>query len=179
MTLLGNATATSLNTVRNNASTATTANNAGLTTTNAGNSKATGDANANRAHATAIDAIQAGLKQAGVAAPMQFGASANGQSSATTPRALFAQIVTQRECDIMNAASAFARYGYTIMREWSMERMQVMRHFTYWKCTEVWCSGTGNVVEGAQSAVKDILIKGVTVWDTPEDIGRVSIYDNF
>lgn len=172
-------TATNNTNIRNDASTYSANASATLTRTNAGNSKATGDANAGRAHATAIDAINAGLKQAGVAAPVQFGAGSNGQSSATAPRALFAQIVTQRECDIMNAASAFARYGYTLMREWSMERMQVMRHFTYWKCTEVWCSGAGDVVEGAQAAVKDILIKGVTVWDKPEEIGRVSIYDNF
>lgn len=172
-------TATNNTNIRNDASTYSANASATLTRTNAGNSKSTGDANAGRAHATAIDAINAGLKQAGVAAPVQFGAGGNGQSSATAPRALFAQIVTQRECDIMNAASAFARYGYTLMREWSMERMQVMRHFTYWKCTEVWCSGAGDVVEGAQAAVKDILIKGVTVWDKPEEIGRVSIYDNF
>lgn len=183
-------TATSNTNIRNDASTYSANASATLTRTNADNSKSTGDANAGRsketgdanagrAYATAIDAINAGLKQAGVAAPVQFGVGANGRSSATAPRALFAQIVTQRECDIMNAASAFARYGYTLMREWSMERMQVMRHFTYWKCTEVWCSGTGDVVEGAQAAVKDILIKGVTVWDKPEEIGRVSIYDNF
>ena len=172
-------TATNNTNIRNDASTYSANASATLTRTNAGNSKTTGDANAGRAHATAIDAINAGLRQAGVAAPVQFGAGSNGQSSATAPRALFAQIVTQRECDIMNAASAFARYGYTLMREWSMERMQVMRHFTYWKCTEVWCSGAGDVVEGAQAAVKDILIKGVTVWDKPEEIGRVSIYDNF
>lgn len=171
--------ASDINEIRNDASTKTTENNAGLTTTNAGNSKTTGDANANRAHATAIDAINAGLKQAGIAAPVQFGASANGSMSATAPRALFAQIVTQRECDIMNAASAFARYGYTLMREWSMTKMQVMRHFTFWKCTEVWCSGTGEVLEGAQNAIKDILLRGVTVWDDPDKIGRVSIYDNF
>lgn len=165
-------------TLRNEASTKVANNNAGVMRTNAGNTKATGDANANRAYATAIDAISAGLNQAGVAAPAQFGASANGQSSATAPRALFAQIVTQRECDIMNAASAFARYGYSLMREFSMERMQVMRHFTYWKCAEVWCSGNGNALEGAQGAIKDILIRGVTVWSKPDEIGRVSIYDN-
>lgn len=165
-------------TLRNEASTKVANNNAGVMRTNAGNTKATGDANANRAHATAIDAISAGLNQAGVAAPAQFGASANGQSSATAPRALFAQVVTQRECDIMNAASAFARYGYSLMREFSMERMQVMRHFTYWKCAEVWCSGNGNALESTQGAIKDILIRGVTVWSKPEEIGRVSIYDN-
>lgn len=165
--------------IRNDASTYSANANAKLTTTNASNTKTTGDANAGRAHATAIDAIDASLKQAGIAAPVQFGASANGGMSATAPRALFAQIVTQRECDIMNAASAFARYGYTLMREWSMTKMQVMRHFTFWKCTEVWCSGTGEVLEGAQNAIKDILLRGVTVWDDPDEIGRVSIYDNF
>lgn len=165
-------------TLRNDASTAVANNNAGVMRTNAGNAKATGDANANRAYATAIDAISAGLNQAGVAAPAQFGANANGQSCATAPRALFAQVVTQRECDIMNAASAFARYGYSLMREFSMTRMQVMRHFTYWKCAEVWCSGNGNALESAQGAIKDILIRGVTVWSKPEEIGRVSIYDN-
>lgn len=169
---------TSATALRNEASTKVASNNAAVMQTNAGNTKATGDANANRAHATAIDAISAGLNQAGVAAPAQFGANANGQSSATAPRALFAQVVTQRECDIMNAASAFARYGYSLMREFSMGRMQVMRHFTYWKCAEVWCSGNGNVLESAQGAIKDILIRGVTVWSKPEEIGRVSIYDN-
>ena len=169
---------TSATTLRNEASTKVAANNAAVMSTNAGNTKATGDANANRAYATAIDAISAGLNQAGVAAPAQFGAGANGQSSATAPRALFAQVVMQRECDIMNAASAFARYGYALVREFSMERMQVMRHFTYWKCAEVWCSGNGNALEGAQGAIKDILIRGVTVWSKPEEIGRVSIYDN-
>lgn len=168
----------SATTLRNEASTKVASNNAGVMRTNAANTRATGDANANRAYATAIDAISAGLNQAGVAAPAQFGADANGQSSATAPRALFAQVVTQRECDIMNAASAFARYGYSLMREFSMERMQVMRHFTYWKCAEVWCSGNGNALEGAQGAIKDILIRGVTVWSKPEEIGRVSIYDN-
>lgn len=169
---------TSATTLRNEASTKVANNNAAVMGTNAANTRATGDANANRAYATAIDAISAGLDQAGVAAPAQFGAGANGQSSATAPRALFAQVVTQRESDIMNAASAFARYGYALMREFSMERMQVMRHFTYWKCAEVWCSGNGNALEGAQGAIKDILIRGVTVWSKPEEIGRVSIYDN-
>lgn len=171
--------ATNATNIRNNASTSCAASNASLTRTNAANTKATADANAQRTYATAIDAIQARLNQAGVAAPAVFGAGANGQGCATAPRALFAQVITQRECDIMNAASAFARYGYTLMREWDMRQMQVMKHFTYWKCTEVWCSGTGNALEDAQSTVKDILIRGVTVWDAPEDIGRVSIYDNF
>ena len=42
----------------------------------------------------------------------------------------------------------------------------------------MWCSGNGNALEAAQGAIKDILIRGVTVWSKPEEIGRVSIYDN-
>lgn len=172
-------TATANTTVRNNASTACANANAGLTDTNAANTKATADANANRAYATAIDAISANLAQAGVNAPATFGAASNLANVATAPRALFAQIVTQRECDIANAASNFARYGYALMREWSMGDMQVMRYFTYWKCAEVWCSGTGNALEGAQDAIKGILTAGTTVWSDPDKIGRVSVYDNF
>lgn len=172
-------TATANTTVRNNASTACANANAGLTNTNAANTKATADANANRAYDTAIDAIGANLAQAGVNAPATFGAASNLANIATAPRALFAQIVTQRECDIANAASNFARYGYALMREWSMEDMQVMRYFTYWKCAEVWCSGTGNTLEGAQDAIKGILTAGTTVWSDPDKIGRVSVYDNF
>ena len=53
-----------------------------------------------------------------------------------------------------------------------------MPHFTYWKCSEVWCSGAGTALEGAQQAIKDIMTAGVTVWSDPEEIGQVSIYDN-
>lgn len=171
--------ATNTTNTRNDASTYCATANASLINTNAANTKATADANANRAYATAIDAIAANLNQAGVNPPATFGASSNLGNIATAPRALFAQIVTQRDCDIANAASNFARYGYTLMREWSMEDMQVMKYFTYWKCAEVWCSGTGNTLEGAQAVIKNILIAGTTVWDNPDKIGRVSVYDNF
>ncbi len=40
-------------------------------------------------------------------------------------------------------------------------------------------SQASEVLEGAQNAIKDILLRGVTVWDDPDKIGRVSIYDNF
>jgi hypothetical protein len=72
-------------TLRNEASTKVANNNAGVMRTNAGNTKTTGDANANRAYATAIDAISAGLNQAGVAAPAQFGANANGSRARPRP----------------------------------------------------------------------------------------------
>lgn len=145
---------------------------------NANDTKSTNDANANRAYDTAISAIQARLDQAGVATPLEFGERANGGTCTTRPLGVAVQLVTQPDGTIMQAASQFARYGYALNQQWRMTKMQVMKHFTYWECTEVWCAGTGNAVEVAQQAVKDIMGRGVTVWSVPEEIGRVSVYDN-
>lgn len=145
---------------------------------NSSATKSTNDANANRAYDTAISAIQARLDQAGVASPLEFGERANGGTCATRPLGVAVQLVTQPDGAIMQAASQFARYGYALNQQWRMTEMQVMNHFTYWECTEVWCAGTGNAVEVAQQAVKDIMGRGVTVWSVPEEIGRVSVYDN-
>ena len=145
---------------------------------NASATKSTNDANANRAYDTAISAIQARLDQAGVASPLEFGERANGSTCTTRPLGVAVQLVTQPDGAIMQAASQFARYGYALNQQWRMTEMQVMKHFTYWECTEVWCAGTGNAVEVAQQAVKDIMGRGVTVWSDPEEIGRVSVYDN-
>lgn len=146
--------------------------------TNANATKATADANANRAHDTAVSAIQARLDQASVAAPMEFGQRSNGEHAVTKPVGLVAQVVTQPDGAIMQAASQFARYGYALNQQWRITDLQVMRHFTYWECPEVWCAGDGNAVEVAQQAIKDIMEHGVTVWSVPEEIGKVSVYDN-
>lgn len=181
--------ATDLTEIDNSASTSMASNNAGLINTNAANTratavgnanrtKATADANANRVHDTAVAAIQARLDQASVDAPMEFGQRSNGEHAVTKPVGLVAQVVTQPDGAIMQAASQFARYGYALNQQWRITDLQVMRHFTYWECPEVWCAGDGNAVEVAQQAVKDIMERGVTVWSVPEEIGRVSVYDN-
>ena len=174
---------------RNSASTAVAGNDASTmrenaavirnaAVANANATKATADANANRAHDTAVSAIQARLEQASVAAPMEFGQRSNGEHAVTKPVGLIAQVVTQPDGSIMQAASQFARYGYALNQQWRITNLQVMKHFTYWECPEVWCAGDGNAVEVAQQAIKDIMERGVTVWSVPEEIGRVSVYDN-
>lgn len=187
---VGNNNIQTYNTQQRNAASTTIANNDAATmrenaatirnaaVSNANDTKSTNDANANRAYDTAISAIQARLDQAGVAAPLEFGERANGGTCVTRPLGVAVQLVTQPDGAIMQAASQFARYGYALNQQWRMNDMQVMKHFTYWECTEVWCAGTGNAVEVAQQAVKDIMGRGVTVWSIPEEIGRVSVYDN-
>jgi len=182
------------------AATDTTATTTGASDTNATNTNATDVANANRTNATevananrtlstalannqrsydtAMAAITANLNQAGVNAPIQFGTRANGETCVTRPLTAMCSIVTQPTGAICQAAATFARYGYQLNQQWRVTSWQVMKHFTYWECSEVWCTGTGGAPEVAQQAIKDIISRGVTVWSDPADIGRVSIYDN-
>ena len=169
---------TTITNTNNDASTSTTANNANLTRTNAANTRNTAVANATRSHDVAIAGIQAKWNESGVAAPVQQGTRKGGEHAATRPLLVSATIETQPDGAILQAASDFARYGYALGQEWKLERLQVMRHFTYWQCGEVWCSGEGDALEGVQLAIKNIMINGTTVWSDPDEIGKVSIYDN-
>ena len=169
---------TTITNTNNDASTSTTANNANLTRTNAANTRNTAVANATRSHDVAIAGIQANWNESGVAAPVQQGTRSGGAHAATRPLLVSAVIETQPDGAILQAASDFARYGYTLGQEWKLEKLQVMKHFTYWQCGEVWCSGEGEALEGVQLAIKNIMINGTTVWSRPDEIGKVSIYDN-
>ena len=169
---------TDSNTIQNNLLTSVAANNASLINTNAANIKTTADASANRSHATAYAAVQAGLNQAGTRPPIVYG-SRRGAHPVTRPRALIAQVVKQPKGAIACAGDAFLRYGYMLHQQWQIEKLQVMKHFTYWKLEEVWCSGAADVLEGAQQAIKDIMTAGVTVWSDPNEIGKVSVHDNY
>ena len=175
---LKNATNVTLTNITNNTATSITANNANLTRTNAENTRATAIANADRNHALAVAGIQANWNESGVAAPVQQGARKGGEHAATRPLLVSAVIETQPDGAILQAASDFARYGYALGQEWKLEKLQVMKHFTYWQCGEVWCSGEGDALEGVQLAIKTIMINGTTVWSDPNEIGKVSIYDN-
>lgn len=175
---LKNAANVELTNITNDVATSIASNNANLTRTNAANTRNTAVANATRSHDVAIAGIQANWNESGVAAPVQQGTRAGGEHAATRPLLVSAVIETQPDGAIMQAASDFARYGYTLGQEWKLERLQVMKHFTYWQCGEVWCSGEGDALEGVQLAIKNIMISGTTVWSNPDEIGKVSIYDN-
>ena len=166
------------NSTQNNASTSIASNNANLTRTNAANTRSTADANAQRAYGTATSAIANTRAQQGMRAPLLYGEHAHGETAATRPIGTIAQIVTEPIGAIMSAGDQMLRFGYNLGQQWRMDSMQVMRHFTYWQASEVWCAGEGGALESAQQTVKDIFARGVTVWSDPNEIGRVSIYDN-
>ena len=111
-------------------------------------------------------------------APLLYGEHAHGETAVTRPLGTIAQIVTEPVGAIMSAGDQMMRFGYNLGQQWRMESMQVMRYFTYWQASEVWCAGEGGALESAQQTIKDIFARGVTVWSDPEKIGKVSIYDN-
>ena len=176
-TALGNSTATQLTTNANNAQTSVANNNASLVTTNAANSKTTGDANAERAYNTATSAIQNGINQAALGAPMEFGTQ-NPGTAATRPMLRQVNVVTQTDGAIAVAGDAMLRYGYMAGYAWHVTTWCPCQKFCYWQAEDLWIAGCGNVAEKYQNIIKNIFINGVTIWKRPEDIGKVSVYDN-
>lgn len=93
-------------------------------------------------------------------------------------RGLKVQLNTQAEGEIAQAGDVFARYGYALNQMWSFSGFQVMRHFTFWKCSDVWLTSAEGVIESARRIIEQALRDGVTVWSDPDEIGEVSIYEN-
>lgn len=169
------------NTERNTLATACATNNANTQndcniamTANAVN---TSNANAERNRSIAYGAISNGRKQGGISAPTLNGNQAPG-FAATRPMMMSANVVTQPKGAIKQAGDYFLRYGYALNQQVDASNLSLMPHYTYWHASDCWCVGTNGVPETAQETIKAIFLQGVTVWDNPTEIGKVSIYDN-
>lgn len=123
----------------------------------------------------ADDSYDASYAQTVLSTPPEFGQTMGTPDIISKPFGLSFNLVTQSHNAIRQAAEQFMRFGYALNMQWNINTFNVMKHYTYWKCSNIYC--VGNVYEGAQSVIKSILENGVTVWRMPEDIGHVSIYD--
>ena len=160
--------ASDITTINNTYSTAATANNA-----------ATTKANADRTASAAQSAIDNGIAQAALNAPSMFGTFANGDTASNKPIGLFAHVVTQSKSAIRAAGDEFMRYGYMLDGQWQFDgNWNVGKYFTYWKLKDFWVSNL-NVPDMYMDKIRFFLFGGVTIWRRPEDIGHVSVYDNF
>lgn len=74
----------------------------------------------------------------------------------------------------------FARYGYALNQVWPLELTGLcpMNHFCYWKTRDIWVDDRNSSNNAAQDIFTTIFNRGVTVWKDPDEVGRVSIYDN-
>lgn len=138
----------------------------------------TGHANNVRTRDTSLAAIDNGNRAQGVEAPAVYGTNSGTGNAATRPLGLFVNIATQSKAAIKAAGDQFLRYGYVLEQAWTPEKLQVMKHFTYWKAADIWIAGRGLTIEDASETIKRIFLQGTTVWDNPDDVGNVSIYDN-
>lgn len=190
-----NADATYDTDIANNARTynTETANNAATQTVTKANAKRTYDTaiannartygtvleNAVRTRDNAISAVNNGISQAALRAPFEFGAFANGSGAANKPMALFANIVTQSRAAISAAGDEFLRYGYRLDRQWDFDgNWCIGKYFTYWKLRDFWVSNL-QVPDMYMDKLRFFLFGGVTIWRRPEDIGKISIYENW
>lgn len=86
---------------------------------------------------------------------------------------------TQTKSAIAQAGDAMLRYGYALHRNWDMSNgFHYGKHFTFWKAEDIWINEGNGLAGNAVNAIGDILLKGVTVWKNPDEIGKVSIYEN-
>lgn len=70
------------------------------------------------------------------------------------------------------------RYGYPVRRTAQIPNdLRVMDRFSYWKLSEVYIR-TAGMPETYKQTIRGILEKGVTVWNSPDDIGRIDFADN-
>lgn len=121
--------------------------------------------------------IQNGIRQAALRAPFVFGNVSNAELSTTRPMALFVNIVTESDFAIQRAGDEFLRYGYYLDKQWKFNGdWNVGNHFTFWKLRDYW--STNQIPDRFADQLRLLLYGGVTVWNNPDEIGKVSIYDN-
>lgn len=121
--------------------------------------------------------IQNGIRQAALKAPSVFGSVSNAELSTTRPMALFVSIVTESSFAIQRAGDEFLRYGYYLDKQWKFDgNWCVGKHFTFWQLRDYW--STNQIPDRFSDQLRFLLSGGITIWSSPDEIGKVSIYDN-
>lgn len=161
-----------------NAAITTSANNTSSTMReNASRSYSTETQNATDNYTNAGNRISNLVKQAALRSPSVYGQVTNADYAATRPMALFVNIVTESDYAIHRAGDEFLRYGYYLDKQWAFDgNWLIGKHFTFWKLKDYW--STNQIPDRFNDQLRFLLFGGITVWGKPEDIGRVSIYDN-
>ena len=95
-------------------------------------------------------------------------------------RGLQVRVRTQPSDCIAQAGDMFLRYGYALNRVWDVSEsgLELMSHFTYWKCADIWINEGVGVNQRAMQDIQRAFLNGVTIWNDPTEVGKVSIYDN-
>ena len=113
-------------------------------------------------------------------APRAYGApTGDATTDVFAYRGCQIRVKTQSESAIRQAGDQMLRYGYTYEGAWKPTTLNVMKHYTYWQCSELWLDSDTNILDSGRRHIRDLFETGVTVWRDPAEIGKVGIYDNW
>lgn len=203
VTELNNDCATAQTNNTNACLTSQTANTNDCNTTNTNNTSNTAKANATRTKNTSTNnagytrdvailnakeilensqyTARAAYKDAGNSGAIPYGNyTGNCAPDAYGTRGVQIKVRTQSDGAIAQTGDMFARYGYALNQVWNVKQsgLNLMKHFTFWKAEDIWVDVREASTNLAESVIASIFRSGVTVWNNPDEIGRVSIYDN-
>jgi len=95
-------------------------------------------------------------------------------------RGIQIKIKTMSNSEIAEVGDWFTRYGYSVNRIWDISQsgMCPMKHFCYWKTNDIWIDDRKSSNNDIEMIIQSIFNRGVTVWNNPNEIGRINVYDN-
>lgn len=123
----------------------------------------------------------AGLLDARNAQPMQLGAYVgDADADYMRTRGIQIKVKTQSDSAIRQAGDFFVRYGYAYNQIWDAHTsgLKLMNHFTYWKAEEIWVDDRQSSNNAVNDFIQRMFLNGVTVWNSPTEIGRIDVYTN-
>ena len=90
------------------------------------------------------------------------------------------KIKTMPNGDVRQIGDTFMRYGYALNQVWNIDKSGLcpMPHFCYWKAGDIWVDDRKSSNNMVQETMISIFMRGVTIWNNPDEIGKVSIYAN-
>ena len=154
---------------------------ANVANANSGYTREVSELNAKELLENAANTSMAGILDARNNKPISIGNSAgNASAEYMRTRGVQIKVKTQSDSAIRQTGDTFARYGYAFNQMWDVRStgLTLMEHFTYWKASDIWIDDRESSNNSINTFFEGIFLDGVTVWNDPDEIGRVSIYDN-
>lgn len=196
LTVANNSAATNTNTNNVNTANANAQASAATAKANASRSQATSKANASRSQATGnsnanysrdtteenakatLENARAGYDRSLATASVEPPTAHGGYAGTSVHeiwenRGIHLRGITQATGAIKQAGDTFLRYGYMLNAAWEVEAWVPTGHtYCYWQSTDLWQNVADVDNTQAERMLEAILAAGVTVWDTPEHVGR-------
>lgn len=156
-------------------------NTRNTTVANSGYTRDVAELNAKELLENAARTAMASINDARNNKPIQIGKiTGNPTADYMRTRGIQIKVKTQSNSAIKQAGDMFARYGYALNQIWDVKHsgLKLMKHFTYWKASDIWVNDKKASNNRIQNFITNIFLSGVTVWNNPDEIGKVNIYAN-